>query len=36
LPKWGVARGPYDEKAMVLCNLEDTIYFASVNDALRF
>ena len=36
LTQWGAANGPYYEKAMMLRSLENTIYFASVNDALRF
>jgi predicted amidohydrolase len=36
LTQWGAARGPYYEKAMMLRSLENTIYFASVNYALRF
>ena len=34
--QWGAASGPYYEKAMMLRSLENTIYFASVNYALRF
>jgi predicted amidohydrolase len=34
--QWGAADGPYYEKAMLLRSLENTIYFASVNYALRF
>ena len=34
--QWGAADGPYYEKAMMLRSLENTIYFASVNSALRF
>ena len=33
---WGAADGPYYEKAMMCRGLENTIYFASVNYALRF
>ena len=33
--RWG-AEGPYYEKAMMMRSLENTIYFASVNYALRF
>jgi predicted amidohydrolase len=33
---WGAAGGPYYEKAMILRALENTVYFASVNYALRF
>jgi predicted amidohydrolase len=36
LTQWGAAGGPYYEKAMMLRSLENTIYFASVNSALRF
>jgi len=36
LEKWGDARAPYYEKAMVCRSIENTIYFASVNYALRF
>jgi predicted amidohydrolase len=34
--EWGAASGPYYEKAMVLRSVENTVYFASVNYALRF
>ncbi len=34
--EWGAAGGPYYEKAMMMRSLENTIYFASVNYALRF
>jgi predicted amidohydrolase len=34
--RWGAAGGPYYEKAMMMRGLENTIYFASVNYALRF
>ena len=34
--QWGAASGPYYEKAMILRSMENTIYFASVNYALRF
>jgi predicted amidohydrolase len=34
--RWGAADGPYSEKAMIMRSLENTIYFASVNYALRF
>jgi predicted amidohydrolase len=34
--QWGAAGGPYYEKAMMLRSIENTIYFASVNYALRF
>ncbi|MGI8782599.1 MAG: carbon-nitrogen hydrolase family protein [Acidobacteriota bacterium] len=36
LTEWGAAGGPYYEKAMMMRSLENTIYFASVNYALRF
>jgi predicted amidohydrolase len=36
LTQWGEASGPYYEKAMMCRSLENTIYFASVNYALRF
>ena len=36
LTQWGAANGPYYEKAMVMRSMENTIYFASVNYALRF
>jgi predicted amidohydrolase len=36
LERWGAADGPYYEKAMMLRSKENTIYFASVNYALRF
>lgn len=36
LTEWGAASGPYYEKAMLLRSVENTIYFASVNYALRF
>jgi predicted amidohydrolase len=36
LTKWGDAAGPYYEKAMMCRSLENTIYFASVNYAMRF
>jgi predicted amidohydrolase len=36
LTQWGAASGPYYEKAMMMRSLENTIYFASVNYALRF
>ena len=36
LTEWGAASSPYYEKAMMLRSLENTIYFASVNYALRF
>jgi predicted amidohydrolase len=34
--QWGAADGPYYEKAMMMRSIENTIYFASVNYALRF
>ncbi|HEX6288198.1 MAG TPA: carbon-nitrogen hydrolase family protein [Herpetosiphonaceae bacterium] len=34
--QWGAASSPYYEKAMMLRSIENTIYFASVNYALRF
>jgi predicted amidohydrolase len=36
LTQWGAANAPYYEKAMMCRALENTIYFASVNYALRF
>jgi predicted amidohydrolase len=36
LTQWGAASGPYYEKAMIMRSMENTIYFASVNYALRF
>ena len=36
MEKWGDARAPYYEKVMMCRSLENTIYFASVNYALRF
>jgi len=36
LTQWGDANGPYYEKAMMMRSIENTIYFASVNYALRF
>jgi predicted amidohydrolase len=36
LHEWGGADRPYYEKAMVMRSIENTIYFASVNYALRF
>jgi predicted amidohydrolase len=36
LTTWGAADGPYYEKAMMMRSIENTIYFASVNYALRF
>jgi len=36
LARWGDPRAPYYEKAMVARGVENTIYFASVNCALRY
>jgi predicted amidohydrolase len=36
LTQWGSASAPYYEKAMMLRSMENTIYFASVNYALRY
>jgi predicted amidohydrolase len=36
LTQWGDASAPYYEKAMMMRSMENTIYFASVNYALRF
>lgn len=36
LTRWGAADSPYYEKAMLMRSIENTIYFASVNYALRF
>ena len=36
LTEWGAASGPYYEQAMMMRSRENTIYFASVNYALRF
>ena len=36
LTSWGAASGPYYEKAMMMRSIENTIYFASVNYAMRF
>ncbi|MCB0187423.1 MAG: hypothetical protein KDE31_24310, partial [Caldilineaceae bacterium] len=36
LKTWGSMDAPYYEKAMMLRALENTIYFASVNYALRY
>lgn len=33
---WGAADSPYYEKAMMMRSIENTIYFASVNYALKF
>lgn len=36
LERWGDADSPYYEKAMICRGIENTIYFASVNYAMRF
>lgn len=36
LTQWGASDSPYYEKAMMMRSIENTIYFASVNYALRF
>ena len=36
LSSWGAEDAPYYEKAMICRSIENTIYFASVNYALRF
>jgi predicted amidohydrolase len=36
LTEWGAASNPYYEKAMMMRSRENTIYFASINYALRF
>ena len=36
LTEWGAADSPYYEKAMMMRSVENTIYFASVNYALRY
>ncbi len=36
LTEWGAASSPYYEQAMMMRSRENTIYFASVNYALRF
>ncbi|HSA57047.1 MAG TPA: carbon-nitrogen hydrolase family protein, partial [Gemmatimonadaceae bacterium] len=36
LTTWGSAEAPYYEKAMMMRSIENTIYFASVNYALRY
>lgn len=36
LTQWGATSGPYYEKAMMMRSIENTIFFASVNYALRF
>jgi len=36
LTQWGARESPYYEKAMMMRSIENTIYFASVNYALRY
>lgn len=36
LTEWGAASAPYYEKAMMMRSIENTIYFGSVNYALRY
>ncbi len=36
MTQWGAAGGPYYEQAMMMRSRENTIYFASVNYALRY
>jgi len=36
LTQWGAAESPYYEKAMMMRSIENTVYFASVNYAMRF
>lgn len=36
LKEWGSTSAPYYEKAMTMRSIENTVYFASVNYALRF
>jgi predicted amidohydrolase len=36
LTEWGAAGNPYYEKAMLMRGVENTVYFGSVNYALRF
>lgn len=36
LTEWGAADSPYYERAMMMRSIENTIFFASVNYALRF
>ena len=36
LDRWGSPNAPYYEKAMLMRSIENTIYFASVNYAVRF
>ena len=36
IDRWGDPGSPYYEKAMVARSVENTIYFASVNNAMRY
>ena len=36
LTEWGAAGNPYYEKAMMMRSIENTVYFASVNYALKY
>jgi predicted amidohydrolase len=36
ITRWGDPSSPYYEKAMVMRSVENTIYFASVNNAMRY
>ncbi len=36
LAQWGAAQSPYYERAMMMRGIENTVYFASVNYAMRF
>jgi predicted amidohydrolase len=36
IDRWGDPKSPYYEKAMIVRGVENTIYFASVNNAMRF
>ena len=36
LERWGDPSSPYYEKAMIMRSIENTVYFASVNNAFRF
>jgi predicted amidohydrolase len=36
LTEWGAASNPYYEKAMMMRSIENTVWFASVNYALRY
>ena len=36
LRRWGAPEAPYYEKAMVMRAVENTVWFASVNYAMRF